>query len=90
MRVVERPHMQVRTSQTGQERNITVTVLEVEEGDVGSSRSDYLGYQHQIMKFGRGDVARRIEVLSDSTGWTCWTFCPSPHLQSIAGEESDE
>lgn len=49
-------------------------LFEVEEADVGTERPHYLGHNHRKYKFTAADVGCKIEVLTDASDWTCWTF----------------
>lgn len=53
------------------------TTYEIEASDANVVRENYLGFRHRSLKFTRGDVGRSIIVMTDGTGWTCWSFKPS-------------
>lgn len=56
-------------------RNSTAThqKFEITEEDVGTTHSSYLGYGRNSYTFTRADVGRIIIVMTDGTGWTCWS-----------------
>lgn len=49
-------------------------LFEIEEKDVGTDRPNYLGHKHRTQTFTRSDVGRQIQVLTDNSDWTCWSF----------------
>jgi hypothetical protein len=48
--------------------------FEIDAGDVGSTRENYRGYGHSSYTFKASDIERKIEIMTDGTGWTCWVF----------------
>ena len=58
----------------GHDSTATHQKFEITEADVGHTRDNYLGYRHKYYKFTRADIGREIIVMTDGTGWTCWSF----------------
>ena len=50
------------------------TTYEVENSDVGRFKDHYLGHNHLSYKFRLSDVGRQMIVMTDGTGWTCWSW----------------
>ncbi len=54
------------------------TLYEIEQIDVGETRPNYRGFEHSSHTFTIRDVGRQIDVRTDGTGWTCWSFETGP------------
>lgn len=48
--------------------------FEIEQSDVGQVKPNYLGYRHKDYKITGNDVGKTVCVMSDGTGWNCWSF----------------
>lgn len=60
----------------GAYHDMTYTIFEVEESDVGQTRRHYRGFHHSKYSFTTGDVGRCIQVMTDPNDapYTCWVF----------------
>lgn len=58
----------------GHNSTCTHTDWQVEPQDVGQTRDNYLGFRHRTYMFTRQDVGKVIDVMTDGSSWTCWSF----------------
>lgn len=74
MKQIGEPKRVTAANALGQDSTCIHTQFEIEESDVGTERNHYLGYGYQVRTFRRDEVGRKINVMHDGSGWTCWTF----------------
>jgi hypothetical protein len=48
--------------------------FEIEASDVGYNKPHMGGFNHNWHVFTQADVGRKINQMTDGTGWTCWSF----------------
>lgn len=48
--------------------------LMIEQEDIGKPRNNYLGHRQAAYIFKTDDSGREIEIMSDNSNWTCWSF----------------
>lgn len=74
MKALDQPTLHEGTNGWGGTSRSYHQTFEVEASDVGATRENYRGFGHSSHKFTRTDVGKTIDVLTDGTGWMCWTF----------------
>lgn len=58
----------------GRDSTAIHTTYEIEEQDVGRMKANYLGYNRPGLMIRRSDIGKQIIVMTDGTGWTCWSW----------------
>lgn len=54
--------------------DVTHTQYEIEPRDVGLLKQNYQGHKHAEYRFVSTDVGRKIDWMSQPSGWNCWSF----------------
>jgi hypothetical protein len=64
----------VRPDAWGRDHEVYEQTFVVEESDIGRSVPHHLGYNRAAVVMTQRDVGRTRVVLTDDTGWTCWSW----------------
>lgn len=79
MKQIGEPRKVTAPNALGKNSTCWHTTYEIEASDVNVVRENYLGFRHRSLKLTHEDVGRTIIVMTDGTGWTCWSFHAPVH-----------